>query len=34
MDGRDEMPGMMTADDVSALENASDAEFQDMSLRI
>ncbi len=34
MDGMDEMPGMMTADDMSTLENASDAEFQDMWLQM
>lgn len=34
MDGMDEMPGMMTADEMSALENASDAEFQDMWLQM
>lgn len=34
MEGVDEMPGMMTADDLSALENASDAEFQDMWLQM
>ena len=28
------MPGMMTADDMDALENASDAEFQDMWLEM
>lgn len=32
MDGGDEMPGMMTSDDMSALEDASDAEFQTMWL--
>ena len=30
----DEMPGMMTADDMDALENATDAEFQDMWLEM
>lgn len=30
----DEMPGMMTAEDMDALENASDAEFQDMWLEM
>lgn len=34
MDDGDEMPGMMTADDMDALENASDAEFQDMWLKM
>ena len=39
MDGMDQgdahqMPGMMTADDMDALENASDAEFQDMWLQM
>ena len=29
-----EMPGMMTAEDIDALENASDAEFQDMWLQM
>lgn len=33
MDG-DEMPGMMTAEDMDALENASDAEFEDMWLEM
>ncbi|GAB3028891.1 lipoprotein [Nocardioides flavus (ex Wang et al. 2016)] len=28
--GHDDMPGMMTAEDMDALENASDEEFQDM----
>ena len=32
--GHDDMPGMMTADDMDALENASDAEFQDMWLEM
>nr|WP_300046453.1 DUF305 domain-containing protein [uncultured Nocardioides sp.] len=32
--GDDDMPGMMTADDFDALENASDAEFQDMWLEM
>ena len=30
----DDMPGMMTADDVDELENASDTEFQDMWLEM
>jgi uncharacterized protein (DUF305 family) len=30
----DDMPGMMSADDMDALENASDAEFQDMWLEM
>ena len=30
----DDMPGMMTADDMDALENASDSEFQDMWLEM
>ena len=35
MDGIDDgMPGMMTAEDMDALENASDAEFQDMWLEM
>jgi uncharacterized protein (DUF305 family) len=36
MDEMDEgdMPGMMTAEDMDALENASDAEFQDMWLEM
>lgn len=34
MDDSDQMPGMMTADDMDALENASDAEFQDMWLEM
>lgn len=34
MDGGGEMPGMMTADDMDALENASDGEFQDMWLEM
>ena len=32
--GHDDMPGMMTADDMDALENASDSEFQDMWLEM
>ena len=32
--GGDEMPGMMTAEDMNALANASDAEFQDMWLQM
>ena len=32
--GHDDMPGMMTADDMDALENASDAAFQDMWLEM
>lgn len=34
MEGMDEMPGMMTADDMSALKNASDADFQDKWLQM
>ena len=34
MDRGDEMPGMMTAEDMDALENASDEEFQDMWLEM
>lgn len=34
MGDSDQMPGMMTADDMDALENASDAEFQDMWLEM
>jgi uncharacterized protein (DUF305 family) len=34
MDDRDDMPGMMTAEDMDALENASDEEFQDMWLQM
>lgn len=34
MDHGDEMPGMMTAEDMDALENASDREFQDMWLEM
>lgn len=30
----DDMPGMMTSEDMDALENASDAEFQDMWLEM
>ena len=32
--GHDDMPGMMTAEDIDELENASDAEFQDMWLEM
>lgn len=32
--GHDDMPGMMTSEDMDALENASDAEFQDMWLEM
>ena len=32
--GHDDMPGMMTADDIDELENTSDAEFQDMWLEM
>ena len=32
--GDGDMPGMMTAEDMDALENASDAEFQDMWLEM
>ena len=32
--GHGDMPGMMTAEDMDALENASDAEFQDMWLEM
>jgi uncharacterized protein (DUF305 family) len=32
--GHDDMPGMMSADDMDALENASDSEFQDMWLEM
>ncbi|KQV63397.1 hypothetical protein ASC64_17580 [Nocardioides sp. Root122] len=32
--GHDDMPGMMSADDMDALENASDAAFQDMWLEM
>ena len=32
--GDDDMPGMMTSEDMDALENASDAEFQDMWLEM
>jgi uncharacterized protein (DUF305 family) len=32
--GHDDMPGMMTAEDMDALENASDAAFQDMWLEM
>ena len=32
--GHDEMPGMMSADDMDALENASDDDFQDMWLEM
>lgn len=32
--GHDDMPGMMTSEDMEALENASDAEFQDMWLEM
>jgi uncharacterized protein (DUF305 family) len=32
--GHDDMPGMMSADDMDALENASDAEFQEMWLEM
>ncbi len=34
MDHGDEMPGMMTAEEMDALENASDEEFQDMWLEM
>lgn len=34
MDHGDQMPGMMTSDDMDALENASDAEFQGMWLEM
>ena len=34
MDRGDDMPGMMTAEDMDALENASDEEFQDMWLEM
>lgn len=34
MDDSEEMPGMMTSDDMDALENASDAEFEDMWLEM
>ena len=34
MDHGDEMPGMMTSEDMDSLENASDAEFQDMWLQM
>lgn len=34
MDRGDDMPGMMTADDIASLENASDDEFQDMWLKM
>lgn len=34
MDGGEEMPGMMSAEDMDALENASDEEFQDMWLEM
>ena len=32
--GHDDMPGMMSADNMDALENASDSEFQDMWLEM
>ena len=32
--GHDDMPGMMTAEDIDELENASDVEFQDMWLEM
>ncbi|KRF20607.1 hypothetical protein ASG90_18730 [Nocardioides sp. Soil797] len=32
--GHDDMPGMMTSEDMDALENASDAEFQEMWLEM
>ncbi|WP_341925189.1 DUF305 domain-containing protein [Nocardioides psychrotolerans] len=32
--GHDDMPGMMSADDMDALENASDSEFQDLWLEM
>ena len=32
--GHSDMPGMMTAEDMDAMENASDAEFQDMWLEM
>jgi uncharacterized protein (DUF305 family) len=32
--GHDDLPGMMTAEDMDALENASDEEFQDMWLEM
>lgn len=32
--GHDDMPGMMTADDMDELENAGDAEFQDLWLEM
>ncbi|CUR59849.1 Lipoprotein [metagenome] len=32
--GHDDMPGMMSADDIDELENSSDAEFQDMWLEM
>jgi uncharacterized protein (DUF305 family) len=34
MDDGEEMPGMMTTEDMDALENASDEEFQDMWLEM
>jgi uncharacterized protein (DUF305 family) len=34
MEGADEMPGMMSADEMAALEQASDAEFQDRWLQM
>ena len=34
MEGMDDMPGVMSADDVAALEDASDAEFQTMWLEM
>ena len=34
MEGMDDMPGMMSADDMAALEDASDAEFQTMWLEM
>jgi uncharacterized protein (DUF305 family) len=34
MDHGDEMPGVMTSEDMDSLENASDAEFQDMWLEM
>ena len=34
MDGGGEMPGMMTSEDMDALENASDSEFQNMWLEM
>jgi uncharacterized protein (DUF305 family) len=32
--GHDDMPGMMSADDIDELENSADAEFQDMWLEM